>query len=72
MTDTMKTRPKHTEVSEFAYSQLTEGWALRFEKKFRDLLRVRSLQVWIESNSRDDMTMEELLKVFIEKEILGK
>jgi len=48
-----------------------EKWFEGFEKKFRDLLRVQSLQVWIERNLYYDITFEESLRFFIEKEILG-
>lgn len=43
-----------------------------FENKFRDFLRVRSLEVWVEQNCKLDMNPEDVLRLFIEKEILGK
>lgn len=65
-------RPKETLKLTLEENQNFIDWLESFEKKFRDLLRVQRLQVWIEHNSHTDITLEELMRIFIEKEILGE
>jgi len=69
---TLENRPSHQWMSDnLDKIEVVEKWFEGFEKKFRDLLRVQSLQVWIERNLYYDITFEESLRFFIEKEILG-
>jgi len=64
-------KPKSKNAGKRTCYAVYEDWFEGFEKKNRDFLRVRSIEVWLDYGHSLGLTAPDAIRLFIKEEVLG-